>query len=100
RLGGGDRPALGGIVPGKAGTRPQAGRGGGGDDGAATLLCHDRHHGAGGVIDRLHVDCGDEVENLFLHGQHVAVAMGVAGIVDHDVDAAEAAHGGIDHLVE
>ena len=36
----------------------------------------------------------------FVDLQHVAVAMGVAGIVDHDVDAAEGVHGRTHHLVE
>ncbi len=52
------------------------------------------------MIDRLHVDGGDEVERLFVDLQHVSVDMRIAGIVDHDVDAAESLHGDVHHLVE
>jgi hypothetical protein len=72
----------------------------GGDDRAAALLFHDRRDGKRRIIDRLHVDRGDQVERVFLHGEHVAVAVGVAGIVDHHVDAAEGVHCRPDHLVD
>ena len=39
-----------------------------------------------------------QVERVFGDIEQVAVAMRVAGIVDHDVDPPERAHGDIDHF--
>ena len=85
------------VRPGR-GRRP-GGRGGG-QDRAAALPLHGRHHRQRGMIDRLHVDGGDQVEGRLVDLQHVAVPVGVAGVVDHDVDAAEGVLGRIDHLVD
>ena len=59
------------------------------DEHAPALLAHVRDEGLGGERDRLHVDREDAVELGLLDLHQRLVAVGGAGVVDHDVDPAE-----------
>src|SRR6202011_2679978 len=81
--------ALGRVVPGEAGTGPDARRRADVDDGTILALAHDGHDRLRHVIDRLDVDVEDAIEGGLIDVEHPLVAVRRAGIVDDDVRRTE-----------
>src|SRR5690606_32425180 len=85
---------LGEAVRGGGGGGPERGRRRGVEDDAAVARAHARHGGAAAVPDARDADAPDLFEVL-VGGVGVQVAAGDhTGVVDRDVAAAEAVHGG------